>query len=278
MQAHFSHLPLPNVDFLTDTKSVLDQCIRVIQAMIDIAAEQGWLTTTLTLQQLLQCLIQARWQDDPLVLGLPYVEEYTVPLFNKIKTGYPVLTLPGLKEKCLKNYELLAKPLREEFDEPEIEQIYKVLCEMPTINIEISIRGDYLGQSDVNRILPQPTNRNNWLEVHANQEYTLNVNLHRLGVRPSNTIYCPKFARGKDEGWFLTLGCQSNGELIALKRIASRTNRSSQQLTFSTPKKTGRILYTVYFMSDGYIGFDQQYDVQLDVIQPNQNNSFDDKY
>lgn len=31
MQAHFSHLPLPNTDYLTDTKSVLDQAIRVIQ-------------------------------------------------------------------------------------------------------------------------------------------------------------------------------------------------------------------------------------------------------
>lgn len=31
MQAHFSHLPLPNADYLTDTKSVLDQAIRVIQ-------------------------------------------------------------------------------------------------------------------------------------------------------------------------------------------------------------------------------------------------------
>lgn len=149
---------------------------------------------------------------------------------------------------------------------------------MPTVNIEISVRGDYRGESDVNRKIQQPTNRNDWLEVHANQEYTLNVNLHRLGVRSSNLIYCPKYARGKDEGWFLTLGCQSNGELIALKRIASRTNRSSQQLTFSTPKITGRVLYTVYFMSDGYIGFDQQYDLQLDVIQPNQNKSFDDKY
>lgn len=31
MQAHFSHLPLPNSDYLTDTKSVLDQSIRILQ-------------------------------------------------------------------------------------------------------------------------------------------------------------------------------------------------------------------------------------------------------
>lgn len=28
----------------------------------------------------------------------------------------------------------------------------------------------------------------------------------------------------------------------------------------------GRYLYTVYIISDSYIGFDQQYDVQLEVI------------
>lgn len=31
IQAHFSHLPLPNSDYLTDTKSVLDQSIRILQ-------------------------------------------------------------------------------------------------------------------------------------------------------------------------------------------------------------------------------------------------------
>lgn len=31
LQAHFSHLTLPNADFHTDTKSVLDQSIRIIQ-------------------------------------------------------------------------------------------------------------------------------------------------------------------------------------------------------------------------------------------------------
>lgn len=31
IQAHLSHLPLPNSDYLTDTKSVLDQSIRILQ-------------------------------------------------------------------------------------------------------------------------------------------------------------------------------------------------------------------------------------------------------
>ena len=41
LQAHFDRCPLPITDFITDTKSVLDQSIRVLQGMIDIATHKG---------------------------------------------------------------------------------------------------------------------------------------------------------------------------------------------------------------------------------------------
>lgn len=85
MQAHFSHLPLPNTDFHTDTKSVLDQSIRILQAMIDFVAENGWLATALKIQILMQSVIQARWQDDPVVLCLPHVDEQNCYVFDEIK-------------------------------------------------------------------------------------------------------------------------------------------------------------------------------------------------
>ena len=49
LQAHFDRSPLPITDFYTDTKSVLDQSIRVLQGMIDIAAHKGHLQTTINL-------------------------------------------------------------------------------------------------------------------------------------------------------------------------------------------------------------------------------------
>jgi activating signal cointegrator complex subunit 3 len=85
LQAHFSHLPLPNTDFATDTKSVLDQSIRILQAMIDVVAEKGWLATTLRVQMLIQNIIQARWQDDPIALCLPHVDEHNLYVFDNIK-------------------------------------------------------------------------------------------------------------------------------------------------------------------------------------------------
>lgn len=53
-QAHFSRTPLPLSDYVTDTKLALDNAIRLLQAMIDTVASQGWLRVTLTCIHLVQ--------------------------------------------------------------------------------------------------------------------------------------------------------------------------------------------------------------------------------
>lgn len=57
-QAYFSHLELPVTDYATDLKSVLDQSIRIIQAMIDISANSGWLSSAFTCLHLMQMVMQ----------------------------------------------------------------------------------------------------------------------------------------------------------------------------------------------------------------------------
>ena len=53
-QAHFSRTPLPLSDYITDTKLALDNAIRLLQAMIDTVASQGWLRVTLACIHLVQ--------------------------------------------------------------------------------------------------------------------------------------------------------------------------------------------------------------------------------
>lgn len=127
LQAHFSRQTLPNSDYLTDTKSALDNATRVMQAMVDYTAERGWLSTSLVVQQLMQCVIQARWFDACEFLTLPAVNEANVDVFLNIQhENHDYLTLPVLKELCRKDYEVLAAPLRDAFEEHEIEQMYRV--------------------------------------------------------------------------------------------------------------------------------------------------------
>ena len=68
IQAHFSQLELPISDYVTDLKSVLDQSIRIIQAMIDICANSGWLSSSITCMHLLQMVMQVL-----LISCIPYL-------------------------------------------------------------------------------------------------------------------------------------------------------------------------------------------------------------
>lgn len=53
-------LELPISDFLTDTKSALDNSLRVLQALTDASADNGYLSTTLSCMNLIQSLMQAK--------------------------------------------------------------------------------------------------------------------------------------------------------------------------------------------------------------------------
>lgn len=59
LQAHFSRLPLPIADYVTDTRTTLDNSIRLLQAMIDVCADQGWLGNTLALVRMVQARSRA---------------------------------------------------------------------------------------------------------------------------------------------------------------------------------------------------------------------------
>ena len=64
----------------------------------------------------------------------------------------------------------------------------------------------------------------------------------------------------------MVLGEVETKEVVALKRVGYVRSRMNVQLAFYTPENTGRVIYTLYFMSDSYLGLDQQIDVCLDII------------
>lgn len=185
-----------------------------------------------------------------------------------------ITTLVTLKENCCRNYEQLATTLRNDFEEAEIEQIHKALCVMPTLDVQFYLVGQHNDESNASRPIKMPPSKDDWTQIHRDQDYTLQANFHRYVNKTHRTnetlipkVHCPKFPKVKDEGWFLVLGAPHDGELIAMKRCSYRNTRSTHQITFKAPHRIGRFIYTVYIMSDSYIGFDQQYDIYLEVVE-----------
>ena len=93
-QAHFSRGRLPIADYKTDTKSVLDQCIRILQAMIDVSADQGYMSTALLAMNLVQMVVQGAWLEDSTFRQIPNMDERTIA--NLTAHKLQITTLPEL--------------------------------------------------------------------------------------------------------------------------------------------------------------------------------------
>ena len=75
------------------------------------------------------------------------------------------------------------------------------------------------------------------------------------------------FSKPKDEGWFFVLGENDVNDLLALKRVTfARREETTVSLSFYTPEDTGRKIYSLFLLSDSYLGLDQQYEINFEVV------------
>ena len=88
IQGHIERCPLPITDYFTDTKMVLDQSIRVLQGMIDVAAHKGFLKTTINLIHLMQMIVQGSWLDQSILINVPHFTDATVVKLGKMGIFY----------------------------------------------------------------------------------------------------------------------------------------------------------------------------------------------
>ena len=252
LQSHFSRLALPSTDYLTDTKSVLDQAPRVLQAMVDVAGESGWLGTTLRVISLVQMCQQARWDSDSSLLTLPHLLPQSLYVFS----GQRISSLPQLLHQAA-TYQDLARLLRPELEEEEIEEVWAVMERLPRLEVSLQVNGERLqtgGQSGLR------------VKVQQDRETTVTVSLARRN-RPGKEglrVHSPKFPKPKDEAWILVIGNPETRELLALKRVGGVRGRVRHSLVVS-PDQAGRLDLALYVMSDCYLGLDQQFSLPLQV-------------
>ncbi|XP_031554350.1 activating signal cointegrator 1 complex subunit 3-like [Actinia tenebrosa] len=273
-QAHFSRVGLPISDFLTDQKSVLDQAIRILQAMIDLSADEGWLATSLRIMHIVQMVIQGRWLQDSTLMTLPSISDQHLPLFVGPRRE-PIESLPELLDFVGSDPEALAKLLRGSFSANHIEHLLNIVKRLPVVGISVKLRGAWAdgdGAQQEERPLDIETlegRHDNWSKVHADQEYSLNIELKRLNRFKGSELkaHAPYFPKAKSEGWWMVLGDTDSGELLALKRIGNIRSSTRATLSFYTPEIEGRKIYTLYLISDCYLGLDQQYDLYFEIVE-----------
>ena len=89
------------------------------------------------------------------------------------------------------------------------------------------------------------------------------------------TVHAPRFPKAKEEGWWLVVGDSKSNNLLCIKRVTLQL-KAKVKLEFVAPE-AGEYAYTLYLMSDSYLGCDQEYEMPLKVAEADDEEDEDDE-
>lgn len=234
LQAHLGRTSLPVSDYVTDTRSVLDNSMRILQALIDISLERSWWKTCYSTMKTVQSLLQGRWEDDNTLMQLPHISSTNVAL--NIEKKMRVKGLKALVKKYNRDREDFVKVLEQEFGPQRTKDIARALAYMP----DITVKSKFCDEKKI------------YVEVSV-------IRHGHISSRPgAPRAFTPCFPKVKEEGWWCAI---VNGEdIISLKRLSfgAKTNFKvylDDSVELMRLLSDGK-LPEIYMICDCYLGLD----------------------
>jgi pre-mRNA-splicing helicase BRR2 len=109
-------------------------------------------------------------------------------------------------------------------------------------------------------------------EVPAGGSVTLHVQLQREAEGEPGPALCPRFPGRKEESWWLVVGEPGSNQLLAIKRVTLGL-AAKAKLDFAAPAELGSKQLQLTFMCDSYMGCDQEYEFELQVVEGQEGSS-----
>ncbi|CAJ0749211.1 10358_t:CDS:2 [Entrophospora sp. SA101] len=205
----------------------------------------GYLNPAIAAMELAQMCVQAIWDQDSPLKQIPYFTTDLIKRCEKkgIESVFDIIDLDDDDRNSL--LQMNNKQLRE---------VARYVNRYPNI--------------EFNHVLLDKD------ELVANSQGTIEVSLNRdideedeedFNIGP---VIAPFFPLKKDEGWWIVVGISNDNSLLGIKRI-TLNKRLRIKLDFTCPNKPGEYKLRIYFMSDSYVGCDQEFDVDIDVKKAN---------
>lgn len=250
---------------------VVPTAARLLHAAVDVAASAGWLSPALAAMEASQSVAQALWPKDSQLLQLPHLRAGDAALRQAKAAGvesvFDLLDLDDAERaRILGAVALtpaqLADVARAANRYPDISLAYRVEVE----GVEgVAEGGSAGGDEDDDGEKKSPV-----LAAPEGANVTISVELEREGgVAPSTPPYTPHFPGGAPhpEGWWLVAGQPASNALLAVKRVAIGSAASARaSLDFAAPRPGGGPV-VLFFMCDAYVGCDQEYEVEVEVVE-----------
>lgn len=252
-QAYFSRLPLPIRDYITDTKLVIDSSTRMVQGMMDIAAEKGLLSTVISIAQFSQMITQGVWINSSALVNLPHLGEEKGFVSKMASQGIRHLAQLLSLHRNNKLKELF-QAVGISVSKEEMEEIKRALDQVPDVSFHVKAVA-YDSEKEVKAEEGAPFEEGG--EAH------ITVNLKRLNPSQSLRVEMKRYLKVKDASWWMVIGCEATDELLCIKRLFFKSSLK-RELVVSLPETFGsNPKISVWLLSDSYIGIDQVYNVYL---------------
>ncbi|XP_077290807.1 U5 small nuclear ribonucleoprotein l(3)72Ab isoform X2 [Arctopsyche grandis] len=232
LQAHLSRLQL-GAELQQDTEIVLSKAIRLIQACVDVLSSNGWLSPAVAAMELAQMVTQAMWAKDSYLKQLPH---FTPEIIKRctdknIETVFDIMELED---------EARAKLLQ--LTEQQTADVARFCNRYPNIELTYEVADK--------------------ATLRAGAPVHVHVTLEREDEL-AGPVIAPYFPQKREEGWWVVIGDPKSNSLVSIKRVAL-AQKAKVKLDF-VAGAPGHHSYTLYFMSDAYLGCDQEYKFSIDV-------------
>ena len=99
--------------------------------------------------------------------------------------------------------------------------------------------------------------------IGPGDQVVVNVNLERED-EVTGPVIAPLFPQKREENWWVVVGDTKTNTLLSIKRLAL-VQKAKLRLDFNAPSASNTYSYTLYLMSDAYMGCDQEYKLQIAV-------------
>ncbi|KAG9299631.1 hypothetical protein G9A89_020802 [Geosiphon pyriformis] len=237
LQAHFSRNQLPP-DLQSDQTMILGKIIPLLQAIVDVISSEGWLKPALAAMELSQMCVQAVWDRDSELKQVPY---FTDALIQRCKK-HGVENVFELGER---DEDELRKILQ--LEDSKFNEVAKFSNRYPDIEVSVKVLDED--------------------ELLAGAQGNIEVHLKRDEENDIGPVIAPYFPHKKDEGWWIVVCDPEDNKLLGIKRI-TLNKELDIKLEVAYPERIGRQTLTLYFMSDSYMGSDQDIQFEVDLHEP----------
>ncbi|XP_052703482.1 U5 small nuclear ribonucleoprotein 200 kDa helicase-like [Crassostrea angulata] len=232
LQAHLSRMQL-SAELQSDTEEILSKAIRLIQACVDVLSSNGWLSPALAAMELAQMVTQAMWGKDSYLKQLPHFSQDIIKRCQekKMESIFDIMEMEDDERN-----ELL------QLTDEQMADVARFCNKYPNIEMSFDVQEKE--------------------GIHSGSPVNVLVSLEREDelVGP---VVAPFFPQKREEGWWVVIGDNKSNSLLSIRRLTLQ-QKAKVKLDFVAPSP-GHYNYTIFFMSDAYMGCDQEYKFSIDV-------------